>query len=210
MVFLFTGKSAGNWKPGRRIHGFSVAAIVRNITAIDARFAFEDGATLILFDEIQEFPEIATALKFFAEDGRFDVICSGSVLGVHYKRVASFSVGYQESLTMRSLDFEEFLFAQGYGDGQIEEAYRFIADGKPVPEAINATFRRLFIEYCACGGMPEAVCAYVEDGTFRNPSLEPLGSVEFTAGDGRFSSGGAATATFPKGANSFFNAKIVE
>lgn len=146
--------------------GFSVAAIVRNITAVDAQMVFEEGSTLILFDEIQEFPEIATALKFFAEDGRFDVICSGSILGVHYKRVASFSVGYQESAVMRSLDFEEFLFAQGYRSAQIEEAYGFVAAGRPLPDAVNTTFGRLFIEYCACGGMPEVVSAYVEDGTF--------------------------------------------
>ena len=146
--------------------GFSVAAIVRNITAVDAQMVFEEGSTLLLFDEIQEFPEIATALKFFAEDGRFDVICSGSILGVHYKRVASFSVGYQEPAVMRSLDFEEFLFAQGYRPAQIEEAYGFVAAGHPLPDAVNTTFERLFLEYCACGGMPEVVSAYVEDGTF--------------------------------------------
>ena len=146
--------------------GFSVAAIVRNITAVDAQMVFEEGSTLILFDEIQEFPEIATSLKFFAEDGRFDVICSGSILGVHYKRVASFSVGYQEPAVMRSLDFEEFLFAQGYRPAQIEEAYGFVAAGRPLPDAVNITFGRLFLEYCACGGMPEVVSAYVEDGTF--------------------------------------------
>jgi len=148
--------------------GFSVAAIVRNITAVDSRLVFEAGSTLVLFDEIQEFPEIATSLKFFAEDGRFDVICSGSLLGVHYKRVASFSVGYQESLVMRSLDFEEFLWAHGYRSGQIDEAYGFVVDGRPIPESINATFGRLFLEYCACGGMPEVVGTYVEDGTFTN------------------------------------------
>jgi predicted AAA+ superfamily ATPase len=148
--------------------GFSVASIVRNITAIDPGMVFESGSTLVFLDEIQAFPEIATALKFFAEDGRFDVVCSGSILGVHYKRVSSFSVGYQESVVMRSLDFEEFLFAHGYTEDQIEDVYRFIVDGRSLPDAVLETFGRLFIEYCACGGMPEVVAAYIEDGTFAN------------------------------------------
>ncbi len=148
--------------------GFSVSAIMRNITAIDARMEFKEYATLILFDEIQEFPEIATSLKFFAQDGRYDVICSGSILGVHYKRVASFSVGYQETVVMRSLDFEEFLFAQGYKQEQLDDLYHIIVDGRPLPEAAQISLGRLFLEYCACGGMPEVVSAYIEDGTFTN------------------------------------------
>lgn len=146
--------------------GFSVNAIMRNITALDARMEFKEGSTLILFDEIQEFPEIATSLKFFAQDGRYDVICSGSILGVHYKRVASFSVGYQETVMMRSLDFEEFLFAHGYRPEQLEEIYNIIVEGSPLPDAVQVSFGRLFLEYCACGGMPEVVSAYIEDGTF--------------------------------------------
>ena len=146
--------------------GFSASSIVRNITAIDATFIFETGTTLILFDEIQEFPEIATSLKFFAEDGRFDVICSGSLLGVHYRRIASFSVGYQETSVMRSLDFEEFLFALGYRPEQLDEVLGFLVERKPFPEALQTAFGRRFLEYCACGGMPEAVCCFVEDGTF--------------------------------------------
>ncbi len=148
--------------------GFSTAAIIRNITALDPSFAFKAGETLLLFDEIQEFPEIATSLKFFAQDGRFDVICSGFLLGVQYKRVASFSVGYQETAVMRSLDFEEFLIAHGYRQEQLDEAYGFVAEARPLPEAIQSTFGRLFLEFCACGGMPEVVDAYLEDGTFTN------------------------------------------
>jgi hypothetical protein len=146
--------------------GFSVASVIRNITALDANLVFEENSTLLLFDEIQEFPEIATCLKFFAEDGRYDVICSGSLLGVQYKRVASFSVGYQETVVMRSLDFEEFLFAHGYLPDQLEDVYGFLVDKKPVPEAMNVAFGRHFMEYCACGGMPEVVSAFVETGTF--------------------------------------------
>ena len=62
--------------------GFSVESVVRNLSQIEPRFRFIPGETLIFFDELQEFPEIATALKFFYQDGRFDVICSGSMIGI--------------------------------------------------------------------------------------------------------------------------------
>lgn len=88
--------------------GYSVESIVSNITQIDSSIRFVKGSTLLFFDELQEFPEIATALKFFAQEGSYDVILSGSLLGVHYHRVESFSVGYQTSAELRSLDFEEF------------------------------------------------------------------------------------------------------
>lgn len=73
---------------------------------------------MIFFDEIQDFPEIATSLKFFKEDGRYDVICSGSLLGVQYHRIASISVGYKTDYQMHSMDFEEFLWAKGYAEDQ--------------------------------------------------------------------------------------------
>ncbi|MBE6397487.1 MAG: ATP-binding protein, partial [Lentisphaerae bacterium] len=93
--------------------GYSTENIIRNISQIDTRFRFDPGSTLIFFDEIQEFPDIATSLKFFAQDGRFDVICSGSLLGLNVKRIRSLSVGYQDHEKMFSLDFEEFLKAKG-------------------------------------------------------------------------------------------------
>ena len=101
--------------------GFSVESIVRNMSMIDPKIVFVADATLIFFDEIQEFPEIATAFKFFAQDGRYDVIASGSLLGVHFRRIKSYSVGYQESIRMRSLDFEEFLWASGYREEQARQ-----------------------------------------------------------------------------------------
>ena len=101
--------------------GFSVDSLIRNISIIDPRLRFTPGNTLLFFDELQEFPEIATSLKFFAQDGRFDVICSGSLLGIQVKRVKSYSVGYQETETMHSLDFEEFLWGCGYRDEQIPD-----------------------------------------------------------------------------------------
>lgn len=140
--------------------GYSVDSIVANITQIDPTLRFVKGRTLLFFDELQEFPEIATSLKFFAQNGDYDVIVSGSLLGVHYHRIESFSVGYQESVELRSLDFEEFLWAHGYSRGQIEDVYSRIRSGKTVSDAVNDTYSRLFLDYSILGGMPDVLETY--------------------------------------------------
>ena len=146
--------------------GYSVENIIRNISQIDPRFHFEPWSTLVFFDEIQEFPDIATSLKFFAQDGRFDVICSGSLLGLNVKRIRSLSVGYQEHEKMFSLDFEEFLKAKGCSGSQIEDVYEHLVEAKPLNEAVANSYARLFLDYCALGGMPEVVANYIARGTF--------------------------------------------
>ena len=146
--------------------GFSVESIVRNMSMIDPKIVFVADATLIFFDEIQEFPEIATAFKFFAQDGRYDVIASGSLLGVHFKRIKSYSVGYQESIRMRSLDFEEFLWASGYREEQIDGLLDPILAYKPFSEATKATMERRFLDYCVLGGMPDVLETYFVRGSF--------------------------------------------
>ena len=91
--------------------GYSAKAILRRISFVEPEWRFEEGETLLLFDEIQEYPEIATSLKSFAQDARYDVIASGSMLGIQYKRIASHSMGYirtllqtvPSSMTMRGL-----------------------------------------------------------------------------------------------------------
>ncbi len=146
--------------------GYAVEDILRNLSMLDPRMRFEPGRTLIFFDELQEFPEIAASLKFFAQDGRFDVICSGSLLGIQVKRVKSFSVGYQETETMHSLDFEEFLWAAGYSDAQIASLREPILARKPFSDAVKVTMDRLFLDYCATGGMPDVLESYFVRGTF--------------------------------------------
>ncbi len=146
--------------------GYSVANVIRNISSVEPTFRFVEGETLIFFDEIQEFPEIATAFKFFAQDGRFDVIASGSLLGVHYRRIESISVGFQESVEMRSLDFEEFLWARGYSKEQIGALVETLVRHIPFSDAVNNSMDRLFMDYCALGGMPHVVESYFIKGTF--------------------------------------------
>lgn len=127
---------------------------------------FIDGNTIIFFDEVTEFPEIATSLKFFNEDGRFDVICSGSMLGVNYKRIESNSVGNKIDYKMRSMDFEEFLWAKGYGENVIEDMLSHMETFTPFNEFEFSLFRGIFLNYVVLGGMPAVVKDYIKKGTF--------------------------------------------
>lgn len=146
--------------------GYKTEDIIRNISRIDPGKKFEPGQTLIFFDELQEYPEIATALKFFCIDGRFDVICSGSLLGIHYKRIESNSVGYKSDYDMYSMDFEEFLWAKGYGDEVVEELLEHMRTQKPFNETEMTTYSNLFLDYCILGGMPAVVREYIKRDTF--------------------------------------------
>ena len=95
-------------------NGYEASDIIKNISLIDPVKKFIPGKTLIFFDEITEFPEIATSLKSFCIDRHIDVICCGSMLGANYKKIESNSVGYKKDYDMYSMDFEEFLWAKGY------------------------------------------------------------------------------------------------
>lgn len=146
--------------------GYTVNDIVRNISRIDSEKRFIPGKTLILFDEIQDYPEIATSLKSFCMDQRFDVICSGSMLGINYKRIESNSVGYKSEFQMQSMDFEEFLWALGYGDDVVADLLSHMQSIKPFNQTDMNVFGGLFMDYCLLGGMPEIVRSYVEKKTF--------------------------------------------
>ena len=100
-------------------NGYSPESIIREITLLRPDWNFIPNETLILFDEIQVFPDCTTSLKFFKIDGRYDVICSGSLLGINYNQITSVSVGYKTDYEMYSLDFEEFLWAKGYSNEMI-------------------------------------------------------------------------------------------
>ena len=146
--------------------GFSAEHIIKLISRIDPTKHFEENETLIFFDEIQDFPEIATALKFFKENGKYDVICSGSLLGVQYQRIASISVGYKTDYQMYSMDFEEFLWAKGYSEEAISDMLCHMLEGVAFSEAEQMIFSNLFLEYCILGGMPAIVSSYIERETF--------------------------------------------
>ena len=104
--------------------GYDVETVINNITLVNPSSRFVPGETIIIFDGIQEYPDVATTLKSFRLDGKYDVICSGSMLGINYKKIHSNSVGNKTDYEMFSMDFEEFLWAKGYHDGQIQDILR--------------------------------------------------------------------------------------
>ena len=146
--------------------GYNTADIIKSISLLDPNKQFQEKSTLIFFDEIQDFPEIATALKFFHLDGRFDVICSGSLLGINYKKIESNSVGNKEDYTLHSLDFEEFLWAKGYDSCAIDDILSKMLSLKPFTSLELQLYANLFLDYCILGGMPEVVRNYITKGTF--------------------------------------------
>lgn len=146
--------------------GYDIETVIKNISFADPTFNFVAGDTIIIFDEIQEYPDVATCLKSFREDGRFDVICSGSMLGINYKRIHSNSVGNKTDYEMFSMDFEEFLWAKGYKQEQIDDILVHMVENKPFGETQMNILKSLFMDYCILGGMPEVVRGYIESGTF--------------------------------------------
>lgn len=148
--------------------GYKAADIIKNISLIDPSKHFVSGKTLIIFDEIQEFPDIATSLKFFKLDGRFDVICSGSMLGINYRKIESNSVGYKTDYEMRSMDFEEFLWAKGYNDEFVSGILNHMKTLTPFSDLELNVLNSLFLDFCILGGMPAVVREYIEKNTFED------------------------------------------
>lgn len=146
--------------------GYKAASIIKMISLIDPAKHFIPQKTLLIFDELQAFPEIATALKFFQLDGRFDVICSGSMLGINYQKIESNSVGYKQDYTMYSLDFEEFLWAKGYPSDIRQYLLTHMTSLVPFNQAELEIFHNLFLDFSILGGMPAVVRDYIEYGTF--------------------------------------------
>ena len=128
--------------------------------------SIEPGNTLLFLDEIQECPEAITSLKFWTQDKRFDVIASGSLLGIDYKRPSSYPVGFVEHMKMTGLDFEEFLWSQGIEKSMIHSLQECFLSRTPVPPAIHTEVMKLFRIYIALGGMPEVIQRYIDTKDF--------------------------------------------
>lgn len=151
--------------------------IYKKMTAMINGVNLIKGNTLIFLDEIQACGNARTALKFLAEDGRFDVITSGSLLGLTYgedddkntEAPLSVPTGYETFLMMYSLDFEEFLWAEGY-ENSIPYLKEFFDKKEKVPFILNDKFETLFREYMVVGGMPEVVSDYVDNHDFTRVS----------------------------------------
>lgn len=146
--------------------GFEVDTILKNISLLNPSFEFIPHHTLFFFDELQACPNCATALKFFQLDGRFDVICSGSLMGINYQEIESNSVGYKEDYEMHSMDFEEFLWAKGYDEQFIDNLYQSMIEVKPLSALQMEVLFTLFRDYICIGGMPEVVSTYIKNNNF--------------------------------------------
>ena len=146
--------------------GFEIDRVIKDITLKNGDFQFIPGETLIFFDEIQDYPSCATSLKAFREDGRFDVICSGSLMGINYEEIESNSVGNKIDYIMHSLDFEEYLWAKGYSNEQIEDLYQCMKKNEPLSKIQYDVMMENFQEYMIVGGMPAIVERYIENNNF--------------------------------------------
>ncbi|MBQ3546484.1 MAG: ATP-binding protein [Lachnospiraceae bacterium] len=152
----------------------SAEEIYKRLTANIPGIKLIPGKTLIFLDEIQKCANARTALKFLAEDGRYDIIASGSLLGLAYSKdadseveeVESIPVGYEKQIMMYSLDFEEFLWAYGYGEETVEFLKSFFEEKKKIPTEINQKYDSILREYIVVGGMPEVVANFMEHKDF--------------------------------------------
>ena len=142
--------------------------IAKRITANIPTARIIPEKTLIFLDEIQRCGNARTALKFLADDMRFDVIASGSLLGLSYgedddpevEEPTSLPVGYETQITMHSMDFEEFLWMYGYEDSTISDLRKYMGTDEQIPESIHDKFEGLFREFMVVGGMPEVVADF--------------------------------------------------
>lgn len=143
-----------------------VENIIKQITLRIPNAYIISNKTILILDEIQVCENAITALKFLAQDTRFDCIASGSLLGIAYKRVSSFPVGYIERLEMNSLDFEEFCWANGTGDEAINYLKEYYDKKQQVPDSVHNRMMELFKEYIVVGGMPRVVDEFVTSHNF--------------------------------------------
>lgn len=147
-----------------------VDTIMFNITLNIPNARFVEGKTLLVFDEVQDCPSARSSLKFFKLDGRFDVICTGSLLGVNgYKTAqelkeeqeASIPVGFEEIIEMYPMDFEEWLWANGLQQQHLDYLKQCFDQEIPVNEAVHQRMKELLLKYVIVGGMPEVVSTYM-------------------------------------------------
>lgn len=147
-----------------------VDEIIKKLSLQFPDFVFIPRETVLVLDEIQDCPRARLALKNFKEDGRFEVIASGSYIGLNMEQKSSTPVpmpnGAEEIIRMKTMDFEEFLWANGYTDEQIENLLSYFRKKETIPENIHQKLRNLFKEYICVGGYPETVKKYLDSNNF--------------------------------------------
>jgi hypothetical protein len=148
-----------------------VDSIIMRITAAMPSVEVETGKTCFVFDEIQDCPKARGSLKYFHQDGRYEVMCTGSLLGVNGYKTSdekkeeddvSIPVGFEDIVDMYPMDFEEWLWANGIKNMHFEYLKKCLSDETPVEEALHDRFRELLHQYVIVGGMPEVVSTFLE------------------------------------------------
>lgn len=142
--------------------------IYKKISLYVPNIKFIESDTLIFLDELQECPNARTALKFLAIDDRYDIIASGSLLGLHYKEIASIPVGYERSMEMYSLDFEEFLWAMGKNEQALASLKSYFDEQKQIDAGIHEQYMNLLRQYLVVGGMPEVVNVFLKENNYQD------------------------------------------
>ena len=144
--------------------------IIKKLSLQFASFVFAPGETILILDEIQDCPRARLALKSFKEDGRFEVIASGSYIGLNLEQkgesVVPMPNGAEDIFHMKTMDFEEFLWANGYNDEQINNLLSYFEKKETIPENVHNKLKELFKEYICIGGYPEVVKKYLETNNF--------------------------------------------
>lgn len=150
---------------------FDIDSIIFNLSLKYQNTKFIPQKTLLIFDELQDCPNARSSLKYFALDGRFDVICTGSLLGIKNYRITNkpsrgMPVGFEDFLYMKPMDFEEFLWANSINQSIIDNLIESITKNKKINEFIHNKMIDLFNKYICIGGMPEVVDAYIKTNNF--------------------------------------------
>ncbi len=141
--------------------------IYKRISLSFPKVKFIEGNTLIFLDEIQHCPNARTAIKFLATDDKYDVVSSGSLLGLCYKDIVSIPVGYERQIEMNSLDFEEFLWAYGYDASSISSLKSYFDSKERIPDFLHEKFSKILREYLVVGGMPDVVNVFFKTNNFQ-------------------------------------------
>lgn len=144
---------------------FEVDDLITQISVYIKDAKFIPGETVLIFDEVQDCPNARSSLKYFSLDGRFDVICTGSLLGIKgYSKKSDHAipVGYEQVITMKPLDFEEFLWANGIDQNTVLYLKDCLNEKKAILPGIHLKMLDLFKKYICVGGMPSAVLAFLE------------------------------------------------
>ncbi len=140
----------------------TIKQLLKRLSAYDVDNIIIPKRTLIFLDEVQKCPRAITALKSFAQDGNYDVIASGSMLGVTLNSVSSYPVGYVETIYLKPLSFKEFLWANKYSDSHVQDLKEYYKNEQKVPEGLHNIYNNLFLQYIVVGGMPEVVQTFIE------------------------------------------------